>query len=116
MVAMLATAGIATAQSSSEKFNAGGEMRDQMSLIVNGLGLQPVKIQELGQMMERNRLRKESLLQQLDQIKEELVTLELNKEKEIQGMLTEDQWAKYQSEIKPQLDQNRAEQMRKLEE
>lgn len=115
MVAMLATAGIATAQTSSEKFDAKGEMQDQMSLIVNGLGLQPPQIQELGQMMESNRKQKENLLDQMDQIKERLNNLELTEEKQIQGILSAEEWAKYQKEIKPQLDAMREKQMKKLE-
>ena len=115
MVAMLATAGIATAQTSAEKFDPKGERQEQMSLIVNGLGLQPAQIQELGQMMERNRVQKETLLNQIDKIKGELKDLEVNEEKHIQGMLTEGEWAKYQKEIKPKLDEKRAKQMDKLE-
>src|SRR5690606_17952588 len=115
MVAMLATAGIATAQTSSEKFDAQGEMKDQMRLIVNDLGLESGQIQELGQMMERNRRQKEALLNQIDKIKEDLINLELNEEKEIQGILTAEEWAKYQKEIKPQLDEKRSKQMDKLE-
>lgn len=115
MVALLATAGIATAQTSSEKFDAKAEMQEQMSLIVNGLGLQPAQIQELGQMMEGNRKQKEVLLDQLDQIKSNLNTLELNEEKMMEGMLSAEDWAKYQTEIKPQLDATRKERMEKIE-
>lgn len=115
IVAMLATAGIASAQTSSEKFDAKAEMQEQMSLIVNGLGLKTADIQELGLMMERNRKQKEVLLNQLDQIKQDLNTLELTEEKMIQSMLSAEDWAKYQKDIKPQLDVKRKERMNKLE-
>lgn len=115
MVAMLATAGIATAQTSSEKYDAKAEAQEQLSIIVNGLGLQPAQIQEIGMMMERNRLHKEDLLKQLDQIKENLNSLELNEEKMMEGMLSAEDWAKYQKEIKPQLDVTRKERMDKID-
>lgn len=115
MVAMLATAGIATAQTSSEKYDAKGEAQEQLSIIVNGLGLQPAQIQELGLMMESNRKQKEVLLDQLDQIKNKLNRLELSEEKMMEGMLSAEDWAKYQKEIKPQLDVARKERMGKIE-
>ena len=115
MVAMLATAGIATAQTSKEKFDPTAEMQEQMSIIVNGLKLQPGQIQELGLMMESNRKQKEALLDQIDKIKENLNRLELSEEKMIEGMLSAEDWAKYQKEIKPQLDATRKERMAKIE-
>lgn len=106
LAALLATAGISNAQESSEKYETKAEMQEQMSLIVNGLGLQPAQIQELGQYMEAKRLQKESLLLEIDEKKEQIKTLELNIQKQIQGMLTTEEWAKYQKEIKPLLDEN----------
>lgn len=115
MMAMLATAAFATAQTSSEKYKASTEMQEQMSLIVNSLGLEPLQIQQLGQLMEKNRIQKELFLNQIDEIKEDLNALELNEEKELQGMLSAEEWAKYQKEIKPQLDAARKERMDILE-
>lgn len=113
--AMLATAGIVNAQETSEKYETKAEMQEQMSLIVNGLGLEPAQIQELGQLMEAKRQQKERLLLEIDEKKEQLKTLELNIQKQIQGMLTADEWAKYQKEIKPQIDENLEERMSKID-
>jgi len=113
--AMLATAGISNAQETSEKYETKAEMQEQMSLIVNGLGLEPAQIQELGQMMEAKRQQKERLMLEIDEKKAQLNTLELNIQKQIQGMLTADEWAKYQKEIKPQLDENLEERMNRIE-
>ncbi len=113
--AMLATAGISNAQETSEKYETKAEMQEQMSLIVNGLNLEPAQIQELGQMMEAKRQQKEKLMLEIDEKKAQLNTLELNIQKQIQGMLTADEWAKYQKEIKPQLDENLEERMERIE-
>ncbi len=115
MVAMLATAGIATAQTSSEKYQTKAELQEQMSLIANGLKLAPARVGELGQIMEDKRLQKENLLREIDQIKLQMTTLELTAQKQIQGMLSTEEWAKYQKEIKPQLDEKLEKRMEKIE-
>ncbi len=115
LAVMLATAGISTAQESSEKYDAKFEMQEQMRLIVNELKLEPLRIQELGLMMEEKRKQKEEMLLEIDQLKKQMNNLELNMQKKIQGMLTADEWEKYQKEIKPQLDAKLEKRMDKIE-
>ncbi len=103
------------AQTSSEKYSAKDEMSSQMRLIVNGLGLQPEQIVQLGQIMEEKRIQQESLLEQMDQLKKQMNQAEVNSEKQLQGMLTPTEWKKYREEIKPQIDKENAERMEKLD-
>lgn len=116
LIALIISAATAVqAQTSSENYKAKQEMTSQMQLIVNGLGLQPEQIQQLGQIMEKKRRQQESLLDQMDQLKKQMKQLELNSEKELQGMLTPTEWKKYQEEIKPQIDNLNKKQMEKLD-
>lgn len=115
LIALLFIAATAVqAQTSSETYNAKDEMSTQMRLIVNGLGLQKLQIVELGQLMEEKRNQQESLLEQMDQLKSQMNQVEMNTEKQIQGMLTPTEWKKYQTEIKPQIDKANTERMEKL--
>ena len=115
LIALIITAATAVqAQTSSEKYNAKDEMSTQMRLIVNGLGLQKEQIAELGHVMEAKRTQQESLLEEMDQLKTQMNQLELNTEKQIQGMLTPTEWKKYQEEIKPEIDKANTERMEKL--
>lgn len=116
LAAALAVAGMATAQESSEKYDAKSEMQQQMRTIVNGLKLEPVRVGELGQIMEEKRKKKEELLNEIDKIKGQMISLEENKQKQIQAMLTAEEWAKYQKDIKPQIDENFKKRMDKIEE
>jgi hypothetical protein len=88
------------AQNTSQKYDTKEEMQTQMQIIVNTLGLDNMEVYQLGQIMEANRLLKEEKLAEIDAIKIELQNIEANKEKEIRGILTDDQWAKYQSMVK----------------
>jgi hypothetical protein len=66
--------------------------------------------------MEASRLEKEETLAEIDALKIELQNIEANKEKEIRGILTDTQWAKYQSEIKPKTDKVTENHMKTLDE
>lgn len=115
LIALVITAATAVhAQTSSETYNAQGQMTDQMRLIVNGLGLEQLQIVELGRIMDDKRTQQENLLDEMDQLKKQMNQLEANTEKQLHGMLTSAQWKKYQEEIKPQIDKENAERMEKL--
>lgn len=116
LIALLISASIsAQAQTSSEKYQPRAEMSEQMQLIVNELGLESAEIQQLGQMMEKKRLQKESMLKQIDELKKDMHQLEVNSEKLLRGMLTDKEWQKYQAEIKPKLDKMEKERLEKLD-
>lgn len=107
--------GTATAQNTSEKYNSNEEMQEQMRLIINTLGLDNHEIYQLGQIMEAKRLEKEKTLAQIEELKITLQNIEADKEKELRGILTDDQWAKYQSEIKPKTEKVVEEHMKTID-
>lgn len=104
-----------SAQTTAEKYDSNEEMQEQMRLIVNTLGLDNHEIYQLGQIMEAKRQEKEKTLAEIDALKKTLDIIEANKEKEIRGILTDDQWAKYQSEVKPKTKQVADEHMKTID-
>lgn len=106
----------ASAQTTSEKYDTREEMQKQMQLIVNTLGLDHTEVYQLGQIMETNRLLKEEKLAEIEALKIELQNIETNKEKEIRGILTDDQWEKYQSMVKEKADKVANDNLKTIEE
>lgn len=103
------------AQTSSEKYQTKQGMTSEMQVIVRGLELEGVQIQQLGQMMESQRQHKEDLLKEIDRIKEQLKQVDAVTEKKLQGMLTPSEWKKYLSEIKPQLKKMQETRLKRLD-
>ncbi len=98
--AIALTAGVNAQDSALGKYDTSKEMTEQMKVIVNELGLEKEKVYELGQIMIQKQDQQTEILEQIDALKKRLDNVELTSEKMIQGMLTPEQWEKYQTELK----------------
>lgn len=102
-------------QASEGGLNPYNEMQEQMRTIANTLKLDTQTIYELGQIMNEKRLAKEALLKEMEAIKVQLERTEAQASKQIQAILTPEQWQKYQAEIAPNLLQEAQDKIEKLD-
>lgn len=111
---MIGTSVTVMGQTDNLEATTKSQMRSEMQAIVNGLKLQPEQIQQIGELLEQVRAKKEQALIQISNAKKSLEQVDKISDEQIKALLTPSEWEKYQSEIKPQIEKIRKEELEKI--
>ena len=94
---------LAFGQTESNKIDAQQEMREEMRIIVNELGLEASEIVQVGKLMEARRDKKATIQNQIEALKDQMKTIDKQSEEQILSTLTPEQIVKYNEVVKPKL-------------